>query len=93
VLPESGLLVFDDSTAAVDAGTERAIREALAGFTRERATIIIAHRLSSLMHADEILYLEAGRVVERGTHDELVSLGGRYASLHMLQTRTPEGAP
>jgi ATP-binding cassette subfamily B protein len=93
VLPESGLLVFDDSTAAVDVATERAIRAALAGYMRERATIIIAHRLASLMHADEILYLEAGRVAERGSHDELVALGGRYAALHALQTRSPDAAP
>jgi len=93
VLPHSGLIVFDDSTAAVDAGTERAIHEALADLTRERATIVIAHRLSSLMHADEILYLEHGRVLERGTHDELVALGGHYAALHALQTTTPQSTP
>jgi len=93
VLPESGILVFDDSTAAVDAGTERAIREALREHVRERATIVIAHRLSSLMHADQILYLEAGRVLERGSHAELVAAGGRYAALHALQTRAPEAGP
>jgi ATP-binding cassette subfamily B protein len=86
VLPRSSIMVFDDSTAAIDAGTERSIRQALAGFTRERATIIIAHRLSSLMHADRILFLEHGRIVESGTHGELIALGGRYAALHELQT-------
>ncbi|MCP5149282.1 MAG: ABC transporter ATP-binding protein [Ectothiorhodospiraceae bacterium] len=86
ILPQSRVIVFDDSMAAVDAGTERRIREELAEFTGSRATIIIAHRLSSLRHADEILFLEAGRVVERGDHAALIASGGRYAELHALQT-------
>jgi ATP-binding cassette subfamily B protein len=90
VLPHSSIIVFDDSTAAIDAGTERNIRQALADLTRDRATIIIAHRLSSLMHADRILFLERGRVVESGSHEELIALGARYASLHALQTTAPE---
>ena len=93
VLPHSSIIVFDDSTAAIDAGTERRIRQELAALTRDRATIIIAHRLSSLMHADRILFLERGRVVESGSHDELIALGGRYAALHALQTRAPQDAP
>jgi len=90
VLPHSNIIVFDDSTAAIDAGTEHQIREELKAHTRERATIIIAHRLSSLMHADRILFLEHGRIVECGSHDELIELGGRYAALHELQMRAPE---
>lgn len=93
VLPHSSVIVFDDSTAAIDAGTERDIRNALAALTRDRATIIIAHRLSSLMHADRILFLERGRVVESGSHDALIALGGRYAALHELQTRAPQDSP
>jgi len=93
VLPDSSVIVFDDSTAAVDAATERQIHEALADVTRDRAIIIIAHRLSSVMYADEILFLEEGRIVERGAHDVLVALGGRYAALYALQTRMSEGAP
>ncbi len=92
VLPTSSVIVFDDSTAAVDAATERQIHEALADLTRDRAIIIIAHRLSSVMYADEILFLEEGRIVERGAHDVLVALGGRYAALYALQTRISEGA-
>ena len=88
VLPESRVIVFDDSTAAVDAATEHRIREALGEVTQDRACIIIAHRLSSLMYADEILFLDAGRIVERGSHDELMALGGRYAALHALQSRS-----
>jgi ATP-binding cassette subfamily B protein len=80
------ILVFDDSTAAIDAATEQGIREALRTQTATRATIIIAHRLGSLMDADEIVFLERGRIVERGTHAELLQLGGRYASLYALQS-------
>ena len=86
-----GIMIFDDSTAAIDAVTEARVREALAEATATKATIIIAHRLSSLMHADEILVLEEGRVVERGTHAELVALGGEYADLFALQTLSARG--
>ena len=91
VLPTSSVIVFDDSTAAVDAATERQIHAALADVTRDRALIVIAHRLSSVMYADEILFLDEGRIVERGAHDRLVALGGRYAALYALQTRMNEG--
>ena len=92
VLPTSSVIVFDDSTAAVDAATERQIHAALADVTRDRAIIVIAHRLSSVMYADEILFLDEGRIVERGAHDRLVALGGRYAALYALQTRMNESA-
>jgi len=86
------VMIFDDSTAAIDAVTERKVREGLAHATRMKATIIIAHRLSSLMHADEIVVLDDGRIVERGSHAELVAAGGVYADLYALQTRTEAGA-
>lgn len=85
------VLVFDDSTAAIDAGTEQRIRSAMKRFAADRVTIIIAHRLSSLMHADQILFVENGRIVERGTHDELLALGGRYRALYDLQVRPGDG--
>ena len=85
------VMIFDDSTAAIDAGTEQRIRAALKHYSRDRVTIIIAHRLGSLMHADRILFLEDGAVVESGTHAELLALGGRYRALHDLQLR-PEVA-
>jgi ATP-binding cassette subfamily B multidrug efflux pump len=93
ILLSPPILVFDDSTAAVDAATEQNIREALRTQTATRATIIIAHRLGSLMEADEILFLEHGRIVERGTHAELLQLGGRYASLYRLQSVGGEPQP
>jgi len=79
------VMVFDDSTAAIDAGTELRIREALKEVTKTRATVIISHRLSSLMHADEILFLDSGTIVERGTHTELLAKNGRYRALFDLQ--------
>jgi ATP-binding cassette subfamily B protein len=87
------VMVFDDSTAAIDAGTEQRIRSALRQYSRERVTIIIAHRLGSLMHADRILFLDDGRIVESGTHAELLALGGRYRALHDLQLHPADDLP
>ena len=87
ILPDSRIIVFDDATAAVDAVTEQRIRQAIASAMADRTVIVIAHRLTSLMHADEILFLEEGRIVERGSHAVLVALNGRYADLYRLQTR------
>ena len=81
------IIVFDDSTAAIDAATEQRIRAALQEVTADRATIIISHRLSSLMHANEILFLEGGKIVERGSHAELLEQGGKYRDLYELQIR------
>jgi len=86
ILPESQVLVFDDSTAAVDAATEQRIRHAIRETAADRTTIIIAHRLTSLMHANEIVFLEEGRILERGSHAELIALNGQYAALYQLQT-------
>ena len=84
------LIIFDDSTAAIDAATEQRIRAALTELTKDRATIIISHRLSSLMHADEILFIEEGKIVERGSHEELLTLSGHYNDLYELQIRPNE---
>jgi ATP-binding cassette, subfamily B, multidrug efflux pump len=85
LMKEPAVLIFDDSTAAIDAGTETRIRAALKEYAKNRVTLIVAHRLTSLMHADRILFLDDGRIVERGTHEELLALGGRYMALHNLQ--------
>ncbi len=87
------VLVFDDSTAAIDAGTEQRIRLAMRKFAADRVTIIIAHRLSSLMHADLILFIEDGKIVERGSHLELLARGGKYRSLYDLQVRPETDMP
>ncbi|PDS30845.1 ABC transporter ATP-binding protein [Rhizobium phaseoli] len=81
------VMVFDDSTAAIDAATEQRIRSAMRRYAADRVTIIVAHRLSSLMHADQILFVEDGRIVERGTHQVLLAFGGRYKALYELQVR------
>ena len=81
-------MIFDDSTAAIDAVTERRVRDALAQATATKATLIIAHRLSSLMHADEIIVLDEGRIIERGDHATLLANGGIYADLYELQSRS-----
>lgn len=86
------IMVFDDSTAAIDAGTEQRIRSAMRRFAKGRVTLVIAHRLSSLMHADRILFLEDGRIVECGTHEELLAKGGRYRALYDLQMRPGDDA-
>ena len=87
------ILVFDDSTAAVDANTERGIRQAIARNAADRVTVIIAHRLNSLMHADRILFLEDGHIVEEGSHARLIALGGRYRALHDLQVNPADATP
>ncbi len=81
VLRNPPVLILDEATSALDTETERAVQEALDALSRGRTTIAIAHRLSTIRDADQILVLDAGQIVERGTHEELVDLGGRYAAL------------
>jgi ATP-binding cassette subfamily B protein len=87
------VMVFDDSTAAIDAGTEQRIRVGMRRYAEGRVTIIISHRLSSLMHADQILFIENGVILERGSHLELLARGGRYRALYDLQVRPDTDMP
>ena len=81
VLRNPPVLILDEATSALDNETERAVQQALDELARGRTTIAIAHRFSTIRDADQILVLDAGQIVERGTHDELVELGGRYSAL------------
>jgi ATP-binding cassette, subfamily B, bacterial len=81
VLRNPPVLILDEATSALDNETERAVQHALDDLSRGRTTIAIAHRLSTIRDADQILVLDSGRIVERGTHEELLQLGGRYSAL------------
>ncbi len=80
------ILIFDEATSALDYESENAIQANMRRICKGRTVLIIAHRLSTVRGADRIITVEAGRVVEDGTHDDLVRSGGRYATLHGLQS-------
>jgi ATP-binding cassette, subfamily B, bacterial len=92
VLRNPPVLILDEATSALDTETERAVQEALDELARGRTTIAIAHRLSTVRDADQILVLDGGLIVERGTHEELLELGGRYAALVSESGRRAEVA-
>ncbi len=85
ILKRPAILLFDEATSALDTHTEKEIQKSLQEVSAERTTLIIAHRLSTVIHADEILVLEAGRIVERGRHATLLAAGGRYAAMWKRQ--------
>lgn len=90
VLLDPPILILDDSTSSVDANTEDQIRKAMEEVMRGRTTLIIAHRLSTVHRADEIVVLDKGEIVERGAHAELLALGGKYREIYELQLRPQE---
>ncbi|CAB5679684.1 ABCB family ABC transporter ATP-binding protein/permease [Comamonas aquatica] len=85
LLKNPPILIFDEATSALDSHTERAIQQELASAAQGKTTLVIAHRLSTVVDAHEILVMDAGRIVERGTHAALLAQGGRYAQMWALQ--------
>ncbi len=81
---DAPILILDEATSALDTESERAVQEALQGLMRNRTTLVIAHRLSTVMHADRIVAMDAGRIVEIGNHQELIKKNGHYARLYQM---------
>ncbi|HTP72976.1 MAG TPA: lipid A export permease/ATP-binding protein MsbA [Burkholderiaceae bacterium] len=91
IYKDAPILIFDEATSALDSESERAVQSALDELMKGRTTLVIAHRLSTIEHADRVVAIDAGRLVEQGTHAELLARGGLYARLHALQFRTATG--
>src|SRR4029077_18471194 len=85
VLTDAPVLIFDEATSALDAESEQLVQSAISNLVRDRTTVVIAHRLSTIRRADAIVVIEAGRIIERGTHAELLARGGQYQKLYELQ--------
>ena len=85
LLKNPPILIFDEATSALDSKSERAIQHELDSIARESTTLIIAHRLSTVVHAQQIIVMDHGRIVERGTHAELLRAGGLFAQMWALQ--------
>jgi ATP-binding cassette subfamily B protein len=85
ILRDAPLLLLDEATSSLDAGSERLVQEALSRLMQDRTTLVIAHRLATVLSCDRILVLDQGRIVEQGTHASLSAAGGLYARLARLQ--------
>jgi ATP-binding cassette subfamily B protein len=95
LLKKPAMLIFDEATSALDSKTERAFQEELFNLARNRTTLVIAHRLSTVVHADQILVMDQGSIIERGTHQDLLLANGRYASMWRMQESSlidPDGS-
>lgn len=92
ILKDAPILILDEATAALDNESERLVQDALAHLIPDRTTLIIAHRLSTVEHADQVLVLDEGRLAEIGTHADLLQRGGLYSHLHQMQFRDADGA-
>jgi subfamily B ATP-binding cassette protein MsbA len=90
MLKDAPILILDEATAALDTESERLVQDALNRLMPDRTTLVIAHRLSTIEHADQVLVLDHGKLVERGTHAELLAQGGLYSHLHRMQFREPD---
>jgi ATP-binding cassette subfamily B protein len=90
LLKNPPILIFDEATSALDSANERAIQAELQSVAQNKTTLVIAHRLSTVVDAHEILVMDAGHILERGTHSELLTADGRYASMWALQQSAAE---
>jgi subfamily B ATP-binding cassette protein MsbA len=90
VYKNAPILILDEATSALDSESERLVQEALEYLMQGRTTLVIAHRLSTIENADRIAVLEHGRIVELGTHAQLIERGGLYSSLHRIQFSTKD---
>jgi ATP-binding cassette subfamily B protein len=90
LLKNPAIMIFDEATSALDSATEKAIQAELREIARDRTTLVIAHRLSTIIDADQILVLDAGRIIERGTFRELLDGDGKFAEMWRLQQQEAE---
>jgi len=90
LLKNPPVMIFDEATSALDSANERAIQAELEAIAHNKTTLVIAHRLSTVVHAHEILVMNAGRIEERGTHAQLLALGGTYAGMWALQQQSEQ---
>ena len=86
LLKDAPILILDEATSALDSESERQVQSALAVLMKNRTTLVIAHRLSTIEHADRILVVDKGKIIESGSHHELLNAGGYYANLREIQS-------
>ncbi|WP_317950554.1 ATP-binding cassette domain-containing protein, partial [Rossellomorea marisflavi] len=87
ILSDPSILVLDEATSSIDTITEMKIQEALKRLMEGRTSVVVAHRLNTIRQADQILVLDGGKIIERGSHDHLIKLGGFYAGLYHSQLK------